>query len=276
MIQIKSSLIDNILSERFGISLEVINEKNMIDIRPSDLPPGQGFIVRISFGWRSIAAEFIPDNFSAALLRAMASADESKRTLFRNLVGSCLPNNAQLIMRVNGLEVEPLTPQHWPVNWGQILIKLTRMPVVQEELNSEQIVDLVLDTGGCLLGLVLSLLPLEESATEDNLIGLPEGAVSRIEVNKYERNSINRQACIMIHGCVCKICRFDFKKVYGLIGEGYIHVHHVVPVSMLGPDYIINPAKDLIPVCPNCHAMLHRRNPPFTEEELREIIKENN
>ena len=71
---------------------------------------------------------------------------------------------------------------------------------------------------------------------------------------------------------MCHICGFDFEKTYGAVGKRFIHVHHITPVSELGPDYRINPEKDLIPVCPNCHAMLHRRKPPYLPEELRSVI----
>lgn len=37
----------------------------------------------------------------------------------------------------------------------------------------------------------------------------------------------------------------------------------------------IDPISDLRPVCPNCHAMLHKKNPPYTIDELREIIHQN-
>jgi predicted HNH restriction endonuclease len=93
-----------------------------------------------------------------------------------------------------------------------------------------------------------------------------------IEVNIYERSAINRQVCIIINGCICKVCAFDFEKTFGAIGSGFIHVHHVVPVSMLGEGYLIDPSKDLVPVCPNCHAMLHKSNPPYTIEKIKKIL----
>jgi len=60
------------------------------------------------------------------------------------------------------------------------------------------------------------------------------------------------------HGTACAVCGIDFEKVYGELGKGFIHVHHTVPIHTIGEEYTINPEKDLIPVCPNCHAMLHR------------------
>jgi 5-methylcytosine-specific restriction protein A len=90
-----------------------------------------------------------------------------------------------------------------------------------------------------------------------------EGAVLQVLLNAYERNEKARRDAIKHHGCACKVCGFDFEVVYGSIGAGFIHVHHIVPLSSIGKEYIVNPKTDLIPVCPNCHAMIHRKSPPF-------------
>jgi len=74
------------------------------------------------------------------------------------------------------------------------------------------------------------------------------------------------------HGCACTICGFSFGKHFGKIGEGFIHVHHLIPLAKIGNEYQVDPIKDLIPVCPNCHTMLHRRDPPYTIEELQNKI----
>lgn len=100
-----------------------------------------------------------------------------------------------------------------------------------------------------------------------------EGSVKSVLVNAYERNVAARQKCISYFGTSCYICGFDFEKVYGEIGKCYIHVHHIVPISEIGTEYRIDPIKDLRPVCPNCHSMIHRRKPPFTVEELVKIVR---
>lgn len=102
---------------------------------------------------------------------------------------------------------------------------------------------------------------------------LMEGLKKTILVNTYERNSIARERCIEHWNPVCSVCDFDFEKRYGVLGKGYIHVHHLVPVSDVGKTYRVNPIKDLRPVCPNCHAMLHKKSPPYTIEQLKERIK---
>jgi hypothetical protein len=65
-------------------------------------------------------------------------------------------------------------------------------------------------------------------------------------------------ACIAYFGCRCAVCGFDFEAMYGERGRGFMHVHHLVPLSIIATGYNVNPVTDLIPVCPNCHAMLHQ------------------
>jgi predicted HNH restriction endonuclease len=97
----------------------------------------------------------------------------------------------------------------------------------------------------------------------------PEGARKRITVNAYERNSSARRKCVEHHGYACMVCGIRLSCMYGEIGKRYIHIHHLLPMSELEGEYGVDPVKDLRPVCPNCHAMIHRQHPPFTIEEMR-------
>ncbi|HGY1167995.1 TPA: HNH endonuclease [Citrobacter braakii] len=100
-----------------------------------------------------------------------------------------------------------------------------------------------------------------------------EGAATQVTVNRYERDRKARQDALAWHGCLCKVCGIDMMKVYGEIAKGFIHIHHLIPLSDIKENYSLDPKKDLIPVCPNCHAMLHRRSPPFSPEELATIMQ---
>jgi 5-methylcytosine-specific restriction enzyme A len=106
----------------------------------------------------------------------------------------------------------------------------------------------------------------------DNEESLFEGAKRTIIVNAYERNSKARQLCIKHYGTTCSICNFEFEKKYGEHGKDFIHVHHLTPISDIGDHYEVDPVKDLRPVCPNCHAMLHTVIPPLTIEELKSML----
>lgn len=102
---------------------------------------------------------------------------------------------------------------------------------------------------------------------------LSEGAKTKVFVNKFERNPKARQACLEHYGYNCQVCYFNFEYTYGKIGKDSIHVHHIVPISKIGTNYEVNPIKDLIPVCPNCHLILHKKNAP-TIEELKVQVKQ--
>ena len=99
-----------------------------------------------------------------------------------------------------------------------------------------------------------------------------EGAVKQTVVNAYERDPKARAACLKHHGYRCSVCEMLFAEVYGKIGIGFIHVHHLKPISTRKETYRVDPIKDLAPVCPNCHAMLHTKKPPFSISELRKHL----
>jgi predicted HNH restriction endonuclease len=102
---------------------------------------------------------------------------------------------------------------------------------------------------------------------------LVEGAVCQITVNAYERNPKARRQCIEEHGRACCICSFSFGEAYGPVAEKVIHVHHLRALSEIGEEYDVDPLKDLRPLCPNCHAVLHLRKPtPFSIQEVRELL----
>lgn len=102
-----------------------------------------------------------------------------------------------------------------------------------------------------------------------------EGLKKQITVNKYERSSIARNKCINYHGSNCSVCGMNFHDTYGEIGTAFIHVHHIFPLHHLSKEYKVDYKNDLIPVCPNCHCMLHRKinGKELTIEELKNMLK---
>lgn len=99
-----------------------------------------------------------------------------------------------------------------------------------------------------------------------------EGIKRIVTVNSYERNPVARQRCVDHWGTTCSVCNFDFEKKYGQLGKGFVHVHHLTPISKIGDSYEVDPINDLRPVCPNCHTMLHRETPTLTIEVLKTKI----
>lgn len=103
--------------------------------------------------------------------------------------------------------------------------------------------------------------------------GFAEGTQKTVLVNAHERNPQARAACIAHFGLRCTVCDMLLEERYGSIAAGFIHVHHIVPLAKVGPGYIVNPKKDLRPVCPNCHAVIHKRQPPLSVEAARRLIR---
>ncbi|HTH07979.1 MAG TPA: hypothetical protein VMA55_00275 [Acidovorax sp.] len=103
-----------------------------------------------------------------------------------------------------------------------------------------------------------------------------EGGKKQISVNAYERNVHARAQCIAAHGSKCAICCFDFGATYGSDFSGFIHVHHRVPLAKISKRYKIDPVADLIPVCPNCHAILHHRGIDRSVAQVRKLIERAN
>lgn len=113
----------------------------------------------------------------------------------------------------------------------------------------------------------VTMLPDEVSPSE----GIWEGALEQILVNRYERSPKARADCLAHYGSVCVICDVGLDQIYGEIGAGVIHVHHVVALSTIKKGYEVDPIKDLRPVCPNCHAVLHRGD-GVSIERVRGIV----
>lgn len=98
-----------------------------------------------------------------------------------------------------------------------------------------------------------------------------EGKLKETTQTRYERNPKARAVCLEHYGYSCQICDFNFEETFGEIGKGFIHVHHINPISEICKEYKIEPIKDLIPVCPNCHSMIHSKRPAFGVDDIRNI-----
>ena len=117
--------------------------------------------------------------------------------------------------------------------------------------------------------------PQEEYEIQDVVEEYKEGSILDCHGSKYERSRSARQACLAHYGYVCRVCGFDFEKKYGEIGRNFIEVHHRTELcSYAGENHTVDYIKDLIPVCSNCHSMLHRTKPAMKVEQLQDYLKE--
>lgn len=191
---------------------------------------------------------------------------------------------------------EPFDDIHWDlekaergetVNRVEILFDvLSDLPIISEEtlISGELGIHdwFPHASGTCIPGEIADRLERLWTRTTGTVFNTPEIAdISslRIEgtrrsrwVTISERNSKAREECLRHHGTICYVCGLLFEEKYGLIGKGFIHVHHAVPMSEIQHEYKVDPVNDLSPVCPNCHAMLHKRTPPYSITELKVMM----
>jgi putative restriction endonuclease len=100
-----------------------------------------------------------------------------------------------------------------------------------------------------------------------------EGSLQIVFTTVYERDPALRRQALAIHGYTCFGCGCNFEERYGIHGRGFIHVHHVKPLHSLGGEQSVDPKTDLVPVCPNCHCMIHRRKRhTLSLAQLRQIV----
>lgn len=115
--------------------------------------------------------------------------------------------------------------------------------------------------------------PRPDNALSEEVETFIEGKSSKVIVNVYERDPKARALCIERHGATCCICGFSFAEFYGSELVGYIHVHHLCSLASINGEYEVNPETDLRPVCPNCHAVIHRTKTVRTIEQVRSLIR---
>ncbi|WP_341677289.1 HNH endonuclease [Niveibacterium sp. SC-1] len=241
-----------------------------LEVVPAGHPLGQTFAIRAEIGWRRIDVRFRLGSFAGDLLASTRSADETGRRVFQTVLDACQKAGAGVALIVNGTIRNHRDDAVWEDPWRSFGFVVGKGMLAINEGNDTADMRLIEEWATRATAAVIALLPVEEEAR-----GLPEGAKLRIEVNRYERDRRNRTAALAIHGHKCMACGTDMAERYGAAAEGLIEVHHTIPVSEVGPGYIIDPGTDLIPLCPDCHSVAHRRSPPYSVKELRNMLRPN-
>lgn len=211
----------------------------------------RAFLIKLGEGKRGIfASGYIS---SEEPFRAKHWSDESKPDVdYVSIDFDVLINpEKDEILSIDFLQSLP-GQQHWSSQSSGIVIRKEVVPVLEKAwlpyLNNRETSQHLISSSG------------------NSFI---EGKSTEFLSVRFERNPHARNACLEKYGYKCSVCEFDFHKFYGEIGTNFIHVHHLNEVSKIREIYRIDPINDLRPVCPNCHAMLHKRKEPFTIDELK-------
>lgn len=252
------------VSKLLGIELQLNPSQNSGDeytIRPAEAPFPRGFALTVTRDYLVWHASIEPDPESRPLLVKMGNvvSDARLTELEEMLENTGLSN---LKFDVNG---KPFEASSIGENWLDFKVSGS-VPVNKgEEDELSSLANLMLSV----LSVPIWFLDKILSAQLEEESGLEEGASRTFLGHRYERSRVNRATCLRHYGFKCRGCGDIGEDKYGPLGREVIHVHHLLPVSKMHEEAPVNPLRDLIPLCPNCHNVVHREDPPVAIERLR-------
>lgn len=270
-IKLKNKL-EETFSMPFEVSLSVVDGEEQYTCYPTNSEEMFFTVKAFIHNQIRLVVEIAPQKFAGAILTDMAYANHSQRKIFFQYIDLLNSEKAKVSFAVNNELVS--SEKIWPKNWHYFKSRIDLVPI-PEIGGDDELFTLLSNWAIHGISLVLSLLTLEDNTSYTNLSPEKEGEAKEIRSIRYERSRANREICLAHKGYSCYACGFNFLERYGLLGKDYIEVHHTTPVSEMGDDYEFDIDRDLVPVCSNCHSMLHRKKPPYTIDELQDVIARN-
>ena len=211
-------------------------------------------------------AHFVPDTFAGLLVRRMSDNLITDPTRWSTYIDQ-RADRVGITIRVDDQVIEPADAPE--TQWRSIEIECVTH-FERRDLSDSRRSAFVEVAGTCL---ALVLLALENTPVPSADVGETEleGASVHSRTTRYERSPANRLRCLQYWGRTCWVCDFDFSSVYGNLGAGFIEVHHLTPLATAEGPVEIDPTRDLVPLCSNCHSMVHRHSVlhPLPPDQLR-------
>jgi 5-methylcytosine-specific restriction protein A len=224
------------------------------------------FAIALSRTPFEVRAAFIADRFAGRMIRRFSETVSRDPNTWNKLISEAAAERVEVSVRIDD---QPCSTGEFPNGpWRSLEIEAARR--MSRRHRGDRLLDWEV-VAGEVLCFVLSGLGLDVEPDDDRSDGEVEGRPVAAVGTRFERNPVNRLLCIRHHGMSCWVCDFGFESVYGEIGLDFIEVHHLLPVSTRG-ETMINPVTELVPLCSNCHSMVHRQNPPIHPVALRERL----
>ena len=259
------------VANSLGIAVSRIGTTPGVDfdyeVRIKDYPIPKGFSLLIGDDYLSWNIRLRMDESSMPLLVNMRSNFESRKSQFESVVELCKDRSRNFSVKIDGLEFDPSVAEY---HFTDLSMEISQN-YSSESSEFEVLFTTLLDAFCIVLSLLLEPDSWHDESIDDGALGKEEGSEAFKLIRRYERSRYNRALCLKYYGFTCRGCGNTMADKYGPYGDGVIHVHHIVPVSMMGGSYRINPIKDLRPLCPNCHNVVHRITPPLTIDELNQL-----
>ena len=262
------SAICEVLSEKSGLGVACQvdpRDSSRIEYFFTDLPRANTFFFDLAMGWHIFKVTARPGAFSRDLLRAMRMKGAEDSSTFLRIYKAIGTSKVRSSLKINGTVVDVGDPRVWTIEWASFEWTIEPEPSQFSGREEVERIQIITDTLLRCIGAIVSIVPIHGAAK------LEGGQVTRT-VESYERDQSLRDDCLKFYGFTCQVCEFDFEKEYGLEGMGFIEVHHIERLADRQLSET-NPITDLIPLCANCHRMAHRRVPPYTPAEIKEMIR---
>ncbi len=262
------NLLEDYFSMPFDIESKVIDGETRYICSPSN-EGEQFFNVSIYIhNHIRLIVNITPQTHGGYILNEMSLANEEKKKRFFQYKELIKDIGGKITFLVNNKDIT--SPQQWPTIWRFLECNIIKVPIEESVDNESNILFKWLQHS---FDLIFSLLTITD-IDDNNQAIQTEGTPYEVKSIRYERNPINRELCLHRKGYSCAICGMNFYDTYGEIGKNYIEVHHTTPVSMMGEGYQLDIDRDMVPLCSNCHSMVHRRKPPFTIDGIKASIKQ--
>lgn len=257
------------IADRLGIPVRIEHRDSTWSVAIEDVEVNASFTIEFRRAWRSAQAVLVWGTFARPCIQKLGEAAPINRASVAALA-SVLPKGVRTEFIVNGIERSLTEPEAWPTKWTTVQWSLLKRNLPGDDMKAADWEQVASDLVVPLLAMLVSLLGVEEVHCDTSVV---EGSARESHSLRYERKKINREICLQIRGARCLCCELSMGDKYGKFASNLIEVHHVVPASVMGPNYRVNPLIDLIPVCPNCHRVLHLSDPPMPPEKLRSILR---
>ncbi|MDB5129809.1 HNH endonuclease [Mucilaginibacter sp.] len=242
------------LQQQLPSELTITSANGELQLRDKNIENGRGYQVRINREPRYFQAIFEFEDYARPLIDHASAQIDAGKSFLSDLTDRYPAFSGKIFRRTteNILDTSSRKQDVW---WLVFEYK-----VDEEEAGMLTFADI-------LLFLIFFLFPYRTEGEEE---GERKDTIS----TTVERSRFNRALCLAFHGYDCKACGQNMRQMYRGLKSDFVHVHHLNPVAAAGtirPD----PIRDMVPLCPNCHTVAHSKNPPYTVQEIKEMIQGN-
>ena len=105
---------------------------------------------------------------------------------------------------------------------------------------------------------------------DEKILEASEGLMKEVVFFRKQRNRAIRNQCAERDNYTCRVCGFNFGKIYGDRGKGFIEIHHKNPMTNFDGEHEIK-LEDLVALCSNCHSMIHYGGEFIDVDDLKKL-----